>query len=94
MTTEGIVLIISALTTALMTLIPLYFRERAKAQAAVEKAKSCETSARVMARSIEDAGPGPISKKIKLNVKKTSLALGIDDTLSRLVEEETSGDSI
>ncbi|MDB4726350.1 hypothetical protein OAF54_02845 [bacterium] len=84
MSTEGIVAIIGALTTALTVLIPLYFRERAKARAA-------ETQRDIAIDVIEDAGPGPISDQIKKNIKKTGIAMGVDEQLSRAVTKRTSG---
>jgi hypothetical protein len=79
MSTEGILLIIGALTTALTALIPLYFREKAKL-------KIAEKQRDVVIDSVDEAGPGPISAGIKSRIKTTSMAMGIP-----VVEERTNG---
>jgi len=77
--TDNIVTIIAALTTALVTLIPLYFREK-------RKLREAEAQRDVAHDSIEDAGPGPISAMIKSKIKATSMARGIP-----IVEERPNG---
>lgn len=81
MTTEGIVIIIGALSAALTTLIPLYFREKTKL-------KKAEKQRDIVISSVGSVGEGPISTLIKDRIKTTTMEMGVP----LIDEERTNGE--